>query len=164
MARTGSFAEILEEKLDFQETSPSEEVAHATQFTPIYQWQEPISAPQFSWAPKKIPSQYPKTQPKTRPAKRAKTRTPKPKSQEPIFKIGDLGLEYTGAFMTLVRAGACLEENRLNLSSLKSQYRKLALKYHPDHCKNSNSIQVFRECTTAYKDLRLAMEKRDKKN
>lgn len=163
MSQNREFAEILSRKMGkSQATGPA--TPQIPRPNPVFvSFEHPLDIPQFTWSPSSIPSQYPKSQPKVQSTTEKSSPSPSQTFQaEPSFRLGELGLELSTPFMVLIHSGADLREDQLSLSQLKREYRKLALKHHPDVCKVANSKEIFQECTRAYRELRQAIEKHTK--
>jgi len=163
MALERDFADILQEKLGTppkRETMAAPLSPSAPQFP---HWKYRIESPIRTFTPAKIPNIYPKKSPRIRVKKAINPPKPKVQNQEKTFKIGELGLDLATPLNTLQSLGAHLDPEKISLSGLKKEYRKLARKYHPDSNPSTGSAKFFHEACKAYGLIRDSIEAKNKK-
>jgi hypothetical protein len=152
MSLQREFAEILKEKMGSTTSKPSVPPAPKTPFRPFPHWKYEFSSPKHSFFLHKNLNSYPQ-----KPLRKKQTQTQADHSKlppsEPVFKIGQLGLEYTSDLMALQTLGADLKAEAITLSQIKKEYRKLARRYHPDHNKNSDGSERFQMAHRSYRNL-----------
>ncbi len=144
------FSDILREKLGDGEKKAPKKAPITERNSTFPSWKFEISTHKRTFIPDQIPQVYPG------PTLRKQSAPPKPampKTADPIFKIGELGLENASALIMLQNLGANLDPARISESELKKEYRKLALRWHPDRCFEDPSGKNFHQACAAYRQL-----------
>ncbi len=148
------FDEILQEKLGVPRKKTTEKVAFQSQNHSFPAWKYQFNTPKITFTPQQIPQSYPSPSPKKA---RPQPQAPKAVVQEPVYKIGEIGLEYTTDLMTLQSLGADLDPAKISVTGLKREYRKLAMKWHPDRSTADESGKNFHRACLAYRNLSQAL-------
>ncbi len=148
------FDEILQEKLGGSKKKTTEKVAFQSQKQSFPEWKYQFTAPKITFTPQAIPPSYPRPTAKKIPFQ---PQAAKAVVQEPVYKIGEIGLEYTTDLITLQNLGADLDPAKISSTRLKKEYRKLAMRWHPDRATGDDSGKNFHNACLAYRNLSQAL-------
>lgn len=152
MGFQSEFAEILQEKMGKGRVQPPQSQGQKSSKPDFPDWKYQFFTSQRSFTPSQIPKQYPRPTPQKTSAIHT-VKVEKNKKEEKHFKIGQLGLEYSSDLILLQNLGAEIESDKIQLSSLKKEFRRLAKKFHPDTSRENQTEKIFHSCHQAYSNL-----------
>ena len=106
-----------------------------------------------TWAPSQIPKAYPKTVPKIATVQKAKAEVAAPPIEVKSFRSVQLSKEAQRSLATLRFLGAQVNCDKITLTDVKKEYRKLAKIYHPDSHHPKAEAKTFHQCCLSYRQL-----------